>query len=73
MKDLTNGRFGKWVVIEPSDRINQKRQKYWICRCECGTVAIVRGDALRSGVSTACTLCSNLGRGRKTNIVVRGD
>lgn len=71
-KDLTGQKFNKWTVIEKATRTNEKKQVYWRVRCECGTIAIVRGDALRLGGSSGCSFCTNFGRGKKFNIIRRG-
>lgn len=51
--DLTGQRFGRWTVIERDDH-NQKKNIYWVCRCDCGTVRSVAGTSLRSGISVSC-------------------
>lgn len=48
--DLTGKRFGKWLVLSISD----KRQRLWLCRCDCGTEKIVDGSSLKSGTSKSC-------------------
>ena len=51
--DMTGKKFGRWTVIERSD--NSKRgNAQWICKCDCGTTSIVRGDLMRIGHSTSC-------------------
>ena len=54
--DLTGQRFGRWTVIERagSDRYRTAVVTLWLCRCDCGTEAIVRGQNLRSGRSLSC-------------------
>lgn len=47
-------RFGHWTVIR-YDHTNKHRIKYFLCRCDCGTVKPVRGTALIKGTSTACS------------------
>lgn len=42
-------RFGNWLAIEPSGSGRQ-----WICRCGCGTVALVLSYHLKSGRSRSC-------------------
>ncbi len=51
--DLTGQRFGRWTVIERA-RDAQKKNIYWICRCDCGTIRSVAGTSLRSGISVSC-------------------
>jgi hypothetical protein len=48
--DLVGRRFGIWTVESraPSHRTS------WICRCDCGTCAVVRDDSLKRGGSISC-------------------
>jgi hypothetical protein len=51
--DLTGQRFGRLVVIGPS----QKRfheQACWVCRCICGKRHVVPSHNLRKGNTTSC-------------------
>ena len=57
MQDLTGQQFGKLLVISRSeDYVSPKgaRKSRWLCQCECGNVAVVTGDNLRSGNTTTC-------------------
>ena len=51
--DLTGQRFGRWTVIERDQEI-QKKNIYWKCRCDCGTIRSVAGTSLRGGTSVSC-------------------
>jgi len=53
MLDLINKKFGRWIVLSraSSDSVGNAQ---WMCRCECGTEATVRGDHLRHGHSVSC-------------------
>lgn len=55
LKDCKGLRFGKWLVVR---RVQKARANcssaYWLCRCECGTERILRGDRLRSGRTQSC-------------------
>lgn len=63
MKDMVGKRFGFVTVICPdNERTNAKHQKFWICKCDCGTRFSTRGDNLRRGIATKCSMCSNSGR-----------
>lgn len=47
----------RWTVIGlvPAANLRAKsRAKHWLCRCECGTSAIVRQDRLMNGKSQSC-------------------
>ena len=46
--DLEGQRFGAWKVLGYSG------ESRWLCYCQCGTVAKVRGQELRHGQSESC-------------------
>lgn len=46
-------RFGQLLVIEEAKR-NGNGLFSWLCQCDCGKTAIVRGDRLRSGKTKSC-------------------
>jgi len=52
--DLTGQRFGR-LVAESS--IRTTRGLHWICRCDCGSVKRVRGDAIRKENGTRSCGC----------------
>jgi hypothetical protein len=55
-ENIVGQKFGRWEVIkevEKPDNI-KGRNKYWLCKCECGKKRIVKGDSLKSGTSTSC-------------------
>ncbi len=52
---LIGKRFGKWVVFAESEK--RSRRRCWLCRCECGTVREIPGDALRGGRTRGCRKC----------------
>jgi hypothetical protein len=50
--DITGRRFGRLSVL---GRANVGgKHVMWICRCDCGETATVRGSAMKSGNSTTC-------------------
>lgn len=51
--------FGKWIVVEVLGKtIDKGRRRYfYVCRCECGTVARVNGVTLINGTSRQCRRC----------------
>lgn len=69
-KDMKGQTFGSLTVIQKSTRTNAKQQVYWICECHCGRLLEVRGDALRNGISTQCSIC-HIGRGGKLSRFVQ--
>ena len=54
MQNLTNVRFGRWLVTGIAPRRNTNRSVYWYCRCDCGTVKEIAAGSLRKGQSTSC-------------------
>ena len=40
--DITGNRYGKLVVLGISH--TKQKRSYWTCRCDCGTVAVLRKD-----------------------------
>lgn len=48
-------RFGRWTVIAEHPKRSRNGQKYYLCRCDCGTEKPVRADGLRAGKSTSCS------------------
>lgn len=53
IKDITGQQFGHWTVIN-LDGKHEDGFYYWLCRCDCGTEKIVRGNNLKTGDSTNC-------------------
>jgi len=50
-KDETGNVYGKLTVVEFADT---RREILWLCRCECGKTATVRGSSLRNGHTKSC-------------------
>jgi len=53
VKDLTGMRFGKLVVVRPTDKRRCTRV-VWECRCDCGNLTYVRSDNLVQGKTKSC-------------------
>ena len=54
IKDITNLKFNKLLVIKPT-RINpSNRGQMWLCKCECGKLTEVHGAKLRNGHTKSC-------------------
>ena len=51
--DLTGQRFNKLTVIEKTDE-RKNRQVVWKCKCDCGNITYVVGQALRTGPTKSC-------------------
>lgn len=47
IKDLTGQKFGMLTVLGLDHIAN--RRSYWLCRCDCGNLKVLRGDTFRSG------------------------
>jgi hypothetical protein len=52
--DLAGKRFGRWRVIADLGYLGGRGQRYWLCRCDCGTERPVQGQTLREGRSRSC-------------------
>lgn len=50
--DLKGHRFERLTVIESAGSFNRKL--FWLCRCDCGTRAVVKAVRLRSGHTKSC-------------------
>ena len=74
--DMTGMQFGdgRLTVIGLAKRRNTKCQAFWICKCTCGRILTVRGDNLRRGNTTQCSVCKteNGGRGGKSSDFRKG-
>lgn len=53
-KDHSGERYGHWLILERGSK-----EKYWICRCDCGTVCEVNIDNMKSGRSNNCRKCQS--------------
>lgn len=55
--------YGPWTVLAPAKSRVYGRGKsataMWLCRCSCGTEAVVAGVRLRDGTSGRCSACSS--------------
>jgi len=66
MEDLTGKRFGRLSVIKLNNRDSKRREYWWTCQCDCGTVKVIRGDNLKAGITHSCGCLKNeLSRKRK--------
>lgn len=50
--DIKGQRFGRLVVLERAD--SRRGEAYWLCGCDCGEPATIRGTNLRSGTTQSC-------------------
>lgn len=51
--DLSGHRFGKWLVLREADKSTSGQIRY-LCKCDCGTEAVVHAGNLKNGTSTSC-------------------
>ena len=61
--DLTNRTFGKWTVIEKTDKRSSNGGVYWHCICECGNEKNILAQSLLNGRSLSCGEHSNISKG----------
>lgn len=52
-KDLTGQRFGKLIVIKKMENDKDNKIK-WLCKCDCGNIAIVSGKDLQRAHTKSC-------------------
>lgn len=50
--DLTDERYGRLLVLGYAGRLYGRTA--WWCRCDCGTVKKIAGNAMRRGATTSC-------------------
>lgn len=83
--DLTGLRVGRLVVLRfegshlEGSYDKRRKQRWWVCRCDCGNETIVRGNNLRIGGTVSCgcffserVKVINLTHGAKSNGHVTG-
>ena len=62
--DLTGQRFGKLTVIKFSrwiTRSSGKKNRIWLCQCDCGNICEVLHEYLRCGDTNSCGCVSSIG------------
>lgn len=52
MKDLSGLVFGRWTVLSFSHKV--KKNSFWTCRCECGTIRTISRGPFVNGGSKSC-------------------
>lgn len=53
-KDLTGQHFGRLTALESLPPHGKNSARLWLCECECGGIAIVRGTDLTNGHTMSC-------------------
>lgn len=64
-EDMIGLRFNKWTVLEYSHKNERSGNWYYLCQCDCGVLAQVKGSSLRNGNSKQCKKCASKENGRK--------
>lgn len=57
LKDETGNRYGRLAVLQlvpAPDTVKEKRQGFWLCRCDCGNTVVANGSNLRRGDTVSC-------------------
>lgn len=56
MVDRTGQRYGRLVAVEPTKIVllSGRASTAWKCNCDCGGLAVVHADHLRSGKTRSC-------------------
>lgn len=52
--DLTGQVFGRLTVIRLSEKRGNKGQRYWDCKCSCGSTKTIWAGSLQNGDSKSC-------------------
>ena len=52
--DLTGYIFGNLTVLRSTSKTDEKRKRYWLCRCKCGREFLVKHDDLLGKRVTSC-------------------
>ena len=47
-------KFGRLTVIRKANKPAKDRHTRWVCKCECGNIAIVQSNNLKSGRNKSC-------------------
>ena len=52
----TGNCYGRLTVLRRAKETHQRRRReaHWWCRCDCGSVVVIRGSSLRDGVTRSC-------------------
>lgn len=52
--DLVGRRFGRLIVVSPTEESTKKRSIIWECKCDCGKKTFVSSSLLQSGGTKSC-------------------
>lgn len=54
IKDITGKKFNMLKVLEISDERDRDGCVMWVCKCDCGSKALISGVRLRNGQTKSC-------------------
>lgn len=54
IKDITNKKFNRLLILRMSLRRGYSGQVYWKCKCNCGNIVTIRGSELRNNHTKSC-------------------
>jgi hypothetical protein len=57
VKNEIGNRYGRLLVIEQApapEHYKEKRQGFWLCRCDCGNIVVANAALLRRGMKMSC-------------------
>ena len=54
LKDITGQQFGRLTALHRMNGTSKGRKTSWVCKCECGNIAVVRTTNLMSGNTRSC-------------------
>jgi hypothetical protein len=47
-------RYGRLTVLELATERDNRKNRHWRCKCDCGAIRVVRSNHLRSGDTVSC-------------------
>lgn len=53
-RDITGERFGRLIVVGIDGNADNRHEKHWLCRCDCGNEKTVTTGHLTHGTVTSC-------------------
>lgn len=56
-KNIIGKKFGRWTVIDKSNKRLKGYALKWRCMCECGNISYISASILRTGKSKSCGKC----------------
>lgn len=65
--DMVGMKFNKLLVLSYSHI--KKRHRYWLCKCDCGTIKAFRGDGVKNGRIRSCG-CLNRIKSEETKLKI---